>query len=163
MLKIVSAIVLAIMTFSASAHETAKRGVMFDHPWIRATAPNAMMAAGYFKLTNGGFEDDRLISASANFSEKVEIHETIKDGDVSKMRAIAGGIVVPQEAEFLFEPGGMHLMFRGLKQQMVAGETFDVEMQFEHAGMIMVEFLVEKAGKRHHNHSENMKLGSGQH
>ena len=44
------------------------------------------------------------------------------------MRAMAGGIDVPQEAEFIFQPGGLHLMFRGLDKQMVAGEKFIVEM-----------------------------------
>ena len=161
--RIISVLCLCLLPLGVFAHETAKRGIIFDHPWIRATAPNAMMAAGYFKLTNGGFEDDKLVTATANFAKKVEIHETIKEGDVSKMRAIAGGIDVPQEAEFIFQPGGLHLMFRGLDQQMVAGEKFIVEMEFEKAGKIMVEFLVEKAGKRVHDHTGNMKSGTGHH
>ena len=154
---------LCLLPITVSAHETAKSGIILDHPWIRATAANAPMTAGYFKITNGGFSDDRLIGVTAGFANSVEIHETIKVGEISKMRAISGGLTLPEEAEIIFKPGGMHLMFRGLQQQMVAGETFQVEMQFEETGSIMVEFLVEKASKRGHDHSENMKLGTGHH
>ena len=163
MKQIFCLLLLCLAPVLASAHETAKQGIFIDHPWIRATAANAPMSAGYLKITNGSMSADKLVGASADFAEIVEIHQTIKDGDVSKMRALPDGLEIGEEAEFIFEPGGLHLMFRGLQRQMVVGETYQVEMRFENAGMIMVEFLVEKASKRGHDHSENMKMGTGHH
>ncbi|MGC6411821.1 MAG: copper chaperone PCu(A)C, partial [Candidatus Puniceispirillaceae bacterium] len=60
--------------------------LMFDHPWLRATAPNAPMAAGYLQITNMDGADDRLVAARADFAKAVEVHEVIKENGVAKMR-----------------------------------------------------------------------------
>ncbi len=52
-------------------------------------------SAAYMVISNSGKEADRLVSAKADVSKAVEIHETVMDGDVMRMQAVQGGIEVP--------------------------------------------------------------------
>lgn len=155
-----SASALAPALAPALAHEAVTGGLLFNHPWIRATAPNAPMAAGYLKITNIGIKADRIIGAEADFADSVEIHEVIKDGDISRMRALPHGLAIAPDTEIIFQPSGYHLMFRGIDKQMVVGDKHTIWVSFETAGKVMLEFLVERAGKRTHDYSQNMKMGT---
>lgn len=126
--------------------------LMFDHPWLRATAPNAPMAAGYVQIMNMADADDRLLAASAEFAKAVEVHEVIKQDGVAKMRALIDGLVLPAGEAVTLQPGGYHLMFVKIDRQMQVGATHNVTLIFEKAGEQVLTFTVEKAGKRSHNH-----------
>ena len=136
--------------FSAHAGE-----LMFDHPWLRATAPNAPMAAGYVQITNMDSADDRLVAARADFAKAVEVHEIIKENGVAKMRALTEGLALPAGAAVTLMPGGYHLMFMKIDRQLQVGATHDVTLVFEKAGEQRLTFTVEKAGKRSHDHGHN--------
>jgi len=44
--------------------------------------------------------------------------------------------------EVAFEPGGYHIMLINLKQELVAGDTFDLTLHFEHAADLTIEVKV---------------------
>ena len=67
-------------------------GIEISDASIRATAPGMTATGGYLTIANHGDSDDRLISASAEFAGRVELHEMIMDGDVMKMREREDGI-----------------------------------------------------------------------
>ena len=129
--------------------------LMFDHPWLRATAPNAPMAAGYVQITNMDGADDRLVAARADFAKAVEVHEVIKENGVAKMRALTDGLPLPAGAAVTLTPGGYHLMFMKIDRQLQVGATHDVTLVFEKAGEKQLTFTVEKAGKRSHDHGKD--------
>ena len=81
---------------------------------IRATAPGMKATGGYLTITNHGKADDALISASADFAGRVELHEMLMDGDVMKMRERKAGIAVPAGSTVMLKPGGLHLMLMEL-------------------------------------------------
>jgi copper(I)-binding protein len=76
--------------------------------------PGAPMAAGYFELYNPGATALVLESLESNAFESVEMHETIEEAGVSRMRPLANATIAPGET-LRFEPGGMHLMLMGSK------------------------------------------------
>ena len=45
-----------------------------------------------------------------------------------------------------FKPGSYHVMFMGLKHQLMKGQHFNVTLQFEKAGKVKVDFVVGGIG-----------------
>ena len=76
---------------------------------VTAPAPGMPMAAGYLDISNHSGATIRITRVSSPDYESVEMHETVVEDDVARMRAIPvleiadGGTVV-------FEQGGKHLM-----------------------------------------------------
>ena len=46
--------------------------------------------------------------------------------------------LLPAGGELILEPGSYHLMFMGLAQPFVVGETYSVQLTFQQAGVIEV-------------------------
>lgn len=76
---------------------------------VTAPAPGMPMAAGYLDISNHSGTSIHITRVSSPDYEAVEMHETVVEDDVARMRAIPvleiedGGTVV-------FERGGKHLM-----------------------------------------------------
>ena len=47
------------------------------------------------------------------------------------------------------DPGGYHIMFMGMKQQLKEGEHFKATLDFEKAGKVDVDFTVAGIGATH--------------
>ncbi|MFN0262706.1 copper chaperone PCu(A)C [Tepidamorphus sp. 3E244] len=156
-------IALAASLPLVSAHEYKLGDLHIDHPWARATPGAAKVGGGYLTVTNNGTEADRLVSGSATFADKVEFHEMKTDGGTMVMRPVEGGIEVPAGETVELKPGGLHVMFMGLSEQLVEGEKRKVTLTFEKAGDVEVEFSVDKIGAKEpggmeHDHG---KMGYG--
>lgn len=111
-------------------------------PFTRATLPNAPVGGGFLTIENEGPEADRLISATSPAADVVQIHEMAMEGDIMKMRQLADGLELPAGQIVVLSPGGFHLMFMGLKQAFVEGETVPVTLVFEKAGTVEIALPV---------------------
>ncbi len=144
---------LALATATAIAHDYKVGAISIDHPWARASMGMAKAGAAYMVLTNDGSAPDRLVSASAEVSETVELHTHLMEDGVMRMRQVQAIEVAPG-APSVLEPGGLHVMLIGLKEPLTAGESFPMTLTFEQAGEITVEVAVEAMGGGHgHSHS----------
>ncbi len=114
-------------------------------PFTRATLPNAPVAGGFLTIENIGTEPDRLISVTSDIAGETQIHEMAMQGDVMKMRPLADGLEIPAGETVVLAPGGFHIMFMGLKQALVEGETVAVTLTFEKAGSVEILLPVEGA------------------
>lgn len=111
---------------------------LFD-AWARATPEGAPTGAVFGLLVNLSAEDDTLVSASTDAAEAVELHEVVMGaGDVMQMRPVEGGFAVGAGNYLELKPGGYHIMLIGLKQPLVAGETLDLTLNFEHLGEVTI-------------------------
>jgi len=133
------------------AHNHEKGDIQVRHPWSRATAPGAKVAAGYMEIRNNGTQRDRLLSASTATAKRVEMHVTQRDGEVLKMREVKA-FDIPARERFTLGPGGAHLMLVDLVQPLKKGERFAMTLRFERAGEIEVQFEVQEIGARHPHH-----------
>jgi copper(I)-binding protein len=115
-------------------------------PWARATPKGATVGGGYLKITNTGTAPDRLVGGSAQISGKLEVHQMSMTGGVMKMRQVSGGLEIKPGETVEFKPGGMHIMFVGLKQQLQQGQHFQATLQFEKAGTVNVDFAIAGIG-----------------
>jgi copper(I)-binding protein len=129
----------------AQAHQFVMGKLEVTHPWARATAKSAKVAAGYMAIANNGTEPDRLLGVESDVAEKVELHQSINEGGIMKMRKLADGVALPVGGVAALEPGGVHVMFAGLKAPLVEGQPFAATLVFEKAGRLAVTFMVEEA------------------
>lgn len=108
----------------------------------RATLPNAPVAGGFLTIQNTGTADDRLIGVSSEVAGHVEVHEMAMVGDVMKMRQLKDGLPIPAGQTVTLKPGGIHVMFMGLKQPLVQGKTVIVTLTFEKAGSVQIPLAI---------------------
>ncbi|HXH03224.1 MAG TPA: copper chaperone PCu(A)C [Candidatus Competibacteraceae bacterium] len=126
----------------AQAHDYTLGQLTIHHPWARPTPPGAPTGGAYFIIDNGG-EADRLLAASADVADKVELHIHLHENGMMKMRPVAA-VEVPARGQIKLAPGGLHVMFIGLKQSFKQGERFPLTLKFERAGEVQVEVVVEQ-------------------
>ena len=136
--------VLAMVALPAWAQVSA------EHPWTRATPPGAKTGAGFMQLKNAGAAD-RVVGASSPVAGRVEMHVTVREGDVMKMREVQG-FDVPAKGSFELKPGGAHLMLMDLKRPIKKGEKVPLTLKLEKGGELKVEMVAEAAGARAPSH-----------
>jgi copper(I)-binding protein len=100
--------------------------------------------AAYMIIRNSGSEDDALIGASSDIATATEVHESKMDGETVTMQQVER-IEVPAQASVELKPGGYHVMFIGLTQELTTGETIEVTLHFERAGDVVVQATVRDA------------------
>lgn len=100
--------------------------------WARPPIGQVRNTAAYLTLVNRGSAPDRLLGVSTPAAGKAELHTTVRDGQVMKMREVQNVELKPG-APVSFSPGGLHVMLLDVKP-LKAGESFTLTLQFEKAG-----------------------------
>jgi copper(I)-binding protein len=137
-------ILLAAALLSATPAEAQTQPIEVQNAWARATAAGAKAGGVFLTITDKG-GPDRLVGASTPVAAVAEVHETVNDNGVMRMRPIPALPLQPGQPVVL-QPGGYHIMLMGMKQQLKDGETFPVTLNFEKAGSITATVHVAKAG-----------------
>lgn len=148
---------LATLSVPVMAHEYRAGDIEVVHPFAPPTPPGAPMAAGYLEIINHGKQDERLLGGKVTFAHELQLHETTVEGDVSRMRQITDGLVIPAGSTVKFQPMGKHLMFTDLAEPLVDGDRKTATLSFENAGELEVEFAIE------HAEAESMDHGNMDH
>lgn len=108
--------------------------------WARATPPGTAVAAVYLTV-EGGAKSDTLRAATTAVAAMTQIHSVTETDGVARMRE-TDGVAVPARGKVVLAPGGLHLMLMGLERPLVAGDRFDVALEFAHAGRRVVSVVV---------------------
>ena len=124
--------------------------VSVETPWSRAMPPGAKVAVGFMQLRNAGAAD-RVAGASSPAAGRVEMHVTVRDGDVMKMREVTS-FEIPAGGSFELKPGGAHLMLLDLKRPLKKGEKVPLTLKLEKGGALKLELSVEEMGARQPAH-----------
>jgi uncharacterized protein YcnI/copper(I)-binding protein len=132
----------------AGAMAVAGGAIEIGEPWTRPVATAGGIGAGYAIITNNGTEVDELVGGSSDAAERVEMHETsIDDKGVASMKKLAS-VPLQSGQSIELKPGGMHIMFIGLKEPQKEGGVLKAKLKFKKAGEIDVEFAVKAAGPK---------------
>jgi hypothetical protein len=110
---------------AAGAAET----VTVEGAYARAVPPGQPNSALFMVLKNEGDQDLALVSADSSASDVVELHTHTMDEGMMKMRRVEQ-IDLPAGETVTLEPGGLHVMLIGLKEQLVPGGEVAVKLQF---------------------------------
>jgi copper(I)-binding protein len=145
MKHVILAGLLAGLAAPLAAHEYKVGTLVIDHPVIRVASPVAKTGAGFMAIRNTGRQADRLLSVVTDAANRADLHGTLREGNVMKMRAQDGGVPIPAGGSVTFAPGGLHVMFIGLKAPVPDGRTIKARLTFEKAGPVDVMFKAEGA------------------
>jgi hypothetical protein len=154
---IVATVLAAWAALPAQAEDVTVGGLKISAPWARATPKGASVGGGYMKIINSGTAPDRLVGGSTDISGSFEVHEMKMEGGVMKMRPVANGLEIKPGQTVSLDPSGYHVMFVGLKDQLMQGGHFKATLQFANAGKVDVDFTIEGIGAQtgggDHDHS----------
>ena len=112
--------------------------------FVRASPKMVSAGAGFMQITSTG-PADRLIGFSSPVCDHGELHTHIHDNGMMRMRQIEA-IDIPAGGTAVLEPGALHLMFIGLVEPLVEGESVPVTLVFENAGEVEISLPVKGAG-----------------
>lgn len=135
-------VVAALVTTSLAQAQTAKVGnVSIDGAYTRSTVPGQKVAGGFMKISAQG-SVDQLIGGSSSIAEEVQLHTMSMEDNVMKMRQV-NVIDIPANGVVELKPGGLHIMFIGLKSPLTAGSTVTVKLKFAKAGDVELKLPVQ--------------------
>lgn len=120
--------------------------------WAPATPPNVALGAAYLQIDAPA--TDTLLGAETPAARAVEIHQTVHEDGMMKMRQLESLPIAAGTTRL--EPHGTHLMLIDLVEPLAAGETFPLTLRFAEAGEIptgvtvMAPDSVDETSHQHH-------------
>ena len=136
-------LVLLLLLGVASPVRAADGSIRVDHAWSRAAAAGRVGVL-YLTVTDSGVPD-RLVGVDTEVADKAELHESLSENRVMKMRPVQAIPVTPGEPTVL-KPGGYHVMLLGLRRELKDGDSFPVTLHFASGGAVTTTANVAKAG-----------------
>ena len=132
--------------------------ILVNDAYVRASSKMAKSAAAFMDIKNTSSQDDRLLDVKSKVAKRVELHTHIKSDDgVMKMRRVDDGFLISGNDTLRLERGGNHIMFMGLSQPFVNGESILITLFFESAGPLDLEIPIkmkERSTIKSHSHSK---------
>jgi periplasmic copper chaperone A len=147
MQRIIAILFAAALAGSAQAADVQIGGLTIHDPSAKQSPKGADVGAAFMVIDNRG-NADRLVAATADNADHVEIHEMAITDGVMKMREMPGGLDIPAGGKVELKPGSYHLMLMGLKQPIAAGATIKGTLTFERAGKVAVDFVTPPAAAK---------------
>jgi periplasmic copper chaperone A len=139
MRALLTSCLLLALVGTAAAAETARVGTVTMHDaWARASLGTTGSSAVYMTLEIEGEEADRLVAVATPVAERAELHGHVMDQGVARMRPLSAVEVAPG-APTVLQPGGLHVMLTGLKEELAEGGTLPLSVTFEKAGSAEIE------------------------
>lgn len=122
----------------------------------RATFAMATTAAVYLSLMNHSDTAVTLtgVSVAQEIASEAQIHTTVMQDDMMKMRQVTNGIDILPGAMVEFKPGGYHIMLMGLENSLKQGNKFSLTLHFADQTTNTIDVIVGAQGKQgaHHHH-----------
>ena len=117
--------------------------VTIDMPWARATAPTALAGGAFMTITSA--KADRVTKTESPIATTVELHQTVEEAGVMKMKPVPTLDLVPGKSVTL-KPGSYHMMLIGLKAPLKQGESFPLTLHFANSPPVTVEVKIAAPG-----------------
>ena len=111
--------------------------------WALATVTGQPNGAVYFTVLSTQSDTLERIDVPESIADHTEIHETVTDANgAMAMQEMKTGVGLDPGTAVAFAPGGKHVMLVDLVQPLVAGDTFDVTLEFAQADSITLPVAV---------------------
>lgn len=89
--------------------------------------------AVYMSVKNNYGVDLKLIAASCDIAEKVELHDHIQDACGNSQMVMVENIIIPPHGNITLKKGGLHLMLMNLKPAAYQQSSIKVILSFSKA------------------------------
>lgn len=123
-------LLIGFIVLLTACNQTPKEVFSVEGAWVREAPPNAGALAGYVSITNNSAQDHILRSAKSEQFNAVEIHRTIVENGVAKMRR-QKDLPIPAGGSLVLEPGSYHLMLMTPKSAFKANDQITVTLDFQ--------------------------------
>jgi copper(I)-binding protein len=124
----IKTLIIAAALLAGMAHA---QSVDVKDAWVRTSVPGQKATGAYMKLT--AKDGANLVAASSPVAGVTEVHEMKMEGDVMKMKAVAGGLDLPAGKTVELKPGGYHVMLMDLKAALPKDSTIPLTLVFKDA------------------------------
>lgn len=114
-----------------------------DQAWVRLN-PGSGPAAGYMTI-HGGEEPVKLLRVSSEGAMRIELHESVQEGGMMKMKAL-DSVDVPAKSDIKFAPGGKHLMIFDINPAILETGKLSMTMLFSDGQRLIVDAPIQPAG-----------------
>lgn len=119
---------LAILTLSIGFASTALAELpQISDARIVQPPPGSNVAAAYFTVSNSSDKALEITGAASDIAAKTEVHLSIIENDVAKMAKQNSVVIEPGES-LEFKHGSFHVMFMGLNEELVAGNSLSITL-----------------------------------
>ncbi len=140
MMKVSSLITIFAVVLGPPAVQSCD-DIRLTDAWIREPPPVSKVAAGYLRMENLGRETVVIDRIESSCCARIAMHETITDGDRTRMAAIETLKLEPQDVAS-FVPGGAHLMLISPSTPMHHGQRLELEFFCRDGGSFRADFDV---------------------
>ncbi len=123
--------------------------VRVENAWVRATAPGQKVAGGFMDLTADS--DMTLVGGSSQVSREFELHFMRMQDGVMEMRQLQA-IKLPKGKTVSLEPGDLHVMFIGLKNQIKPGQKVPLTLVVQSADGTQQKLAVQAEVRSSNSH-----------
>jgi copper(I)-binding protein len=132
-----------MMVFSLAAPSAAQSPrIIVEDVWIMTPPPGATEAAAFVNVRSEG--NDRLLSVSCACAARAELHEMRMEGATMSMRSLRYGAPVSANAPLAMSQHGVHIMLIGLASPLREGDTVQLRLTFQNAGVASVDAEVRR-------------------
>lgn len=128
--RFVSPLFLTAVLCAGVVHAQTVAPVVAENAWVRASVVGQKATGAFMRLTASSAT--RLVRAESSVAGVTEIHEMKMDGDVMRMRAVAG-LNLPAGTVVELKPGGYHVMLMDLKAPLAQGTQVPLTLVFQDA------------------------------
>lgn len=111
----------------------------------RQPAAGTTVGAVYVVVSNPGDEDVQIESATASVTDTAELHDVQMNEGAMSMFHVEEGFTVPAGGEFVFEPGGPHVMLFDIDPATYPDEV-EVTFNLSEGGPLTFTAPVEAIG-----------------
>lgn len=134
-------LLFGLVAAPACAHEFTFKSLQILHPYTlepEVQLPKTLPL--YMTIRNTGRQTDRLLAVECPMAATATIARTADPGAPSQ----TDGIMLPAESEVKFRPTGPFILLHDLKQSLEGYQYFPITLNFEIAGKMEIEVLVEE-------------------
>ena len=123
-------LLIGFIALLTACNQTSTESFSTEGAWVREPPPNAGALAGYVTIINNTEQDRVLTSAKSEQFNVVEIHRTIVENGVAKMRR-QKDLPIPAGGSLVLEPGSYHLMLMTPKSKFKANDQVTVTLDLQ--------------------------------
>jgi hypothetical protein len=124
--------------------------VLVTNATVRLLPPGVPNTAAYFSIQNQSDTSQTLVSVSADFATKAEIHNHILVNDMMSMQQ-QPEVVIQSGETVNFSSGGLHIMLFGLKQPLREGQSVVFSLHTKEGKSIGVTANVARPSAHSHH------------
>jgi copper(I)-binding protein len=145
--RLVRNALLVCLSINPALAETAPQGhaIQVKQAWARASVGASKMGVVYLTIENRGSGPDSLVGVKTPAAAAASIHQTVIEGDITRMRPVSSLPLDPGK-EVTLEPGGLHIMLMDLGSALELGQSFSITLLFEKSPDLVLEIPIAPMG-----------------